>query len=156
MDENQNKKQEDPKPKTKFQEAMAKYEQSQKMRKAIIRLEPSRWKRFWKWVWFFLSWPFRYIWAEVHDWRFVVIFVATMAVVGSEVWVPLVLAWIFWGDESFRITMLSVSGTCEAFWLAPFTPFLPLCIAITMGIKSLIEKIKEKRTKKMKNKEDSN
>ena len=34
-----------------------------------------------------------------------------------------------------------------AFWAGPFTPYFPLCIAITLGIKKLFEKIKSKRKK---------
>lgn len=43
----------------------------------------------------------------------------------------------------FGIKWGSVVATAYlAFWAGPFTPYFPLCIAITFGIKKIIEKIK--------------
>lgn len=45
----------------------------------------------------------------------------------------------------FGIKWGSVVATAYlAFWAGPFTPYFPLCIAITFGIKKIIEKIKGK------------
>lgn len=129
----------------KFKESLDKYEKAQTRRKNVIKQEPNKWKRFWMWVWFLIAWPFRWLWVECRDWRTFIIFVLTMAVVGSEVWVPLVLAWVFWSNQAVRASMLSVAGACETFWLLPGTPFIPLCIFITMGIKTLFDKLKRRR-----------
>lgn len=114
------------------------------VRKNFIKQEENKSKRFWKMIWFYISFPFSWLWRNLKDWRTFVIFVLVMLVVGCEVWIPLVLGLIFRGTP-FGTTMLSVAGACEAFWLAPFTPFLPLCIVITIAVKSLFNKLRFKR-----------
>lgn len=135
----------EPKKENAFETSLRKYRQSTEAEKAAIAAEPKKWRRFWKRLLYWLFKPFRYLWAELHDWRFLVVFAVVIVAVGSEVWVPLVLAGLFWGDEAFRISMLATAGTFEAFWLAPFTPFLGICIALTIAIKAGIDKIAEKR-----------
>lgn len=49
----------------------------------------------------------------------------------------------------FKIKWGSVIATAYlAFWAGPFTPYFPLCIAITLGIKRLFDKKKENTDKK--------
>ena len=48
-------------------------------------------------------------------------------------------------NEPLRITMFSVGSACWLFWLGPGTPFLVICIALTIGIKGLFNRIKEKK-----------
>lgn len=133
---------------SKFKEQLEKYEKSQNEKKEKIRQEKNGFKRFWKWVLFLLITPFKYIWTECHDWHFLLIFIIVVLVIGSEVWIPLLLAFVFWNLESFRITCLSIAGTCELFWMLPGTPFIPLCIVITISIKAIIEKIQKKKISK--------
>ena len=119
------------------------YKEKRKAKWQEIKGEPNRWKRFWKQVWFLISFAFVWCWQELKDWRTLVIFVCVQLVVGVEVWLPLILGLIF--NNKY---LLAFAGTCEAFWVAPFTPFLPLCIVITIGIKSLIDKRKSKKNEK--------
>ena len=118
------------------------YKAKRKEKWQELKQEPNKWKRFWKQVWFLISFAFVWCWHELKDWRTLVIFVCVQLIVGCEVWFPLVLGLIF--NNKY---LLGVAGTCEAFWLAPFTPFLPLCIVITMGIKGMIDKRKSKNGK---------
>ena len=80
---------------SKFKEAEAKYKEDQLIWKTHIRLEQNKFKRFLKWCWFFIAFPWKWLWVNIRDWRTLVIFVITVLVVGSEVWVPLLLGWIF-------------------------------------------------------------
>jgi hypothetical protein len=43
---------------------------------------------------------------------------------------------------------MGVASTYLVFWAGPFTPYFPLCIAITLGIKKLFDKFKSKRDKR--------
>lgn len=104
-------------------------------RKSRIRSETNKFKRFWKWVWYAICFPYVWVWYNIRDWRTVIIFLVVMLVVGSEVWIPLLLGIIL--DNGW---LLGVAAACEAFWLAPFTPFLPLCVLITIGIKEVYNK----------------
>jgi len=113
-------------------------------RKNFIKSQPHH---FWKLMWFYASYPFSWIWRNIKDFRTFIIFVVVMLVVGCEVWIPFVLGLIF-KDSNFGKSMLSVAAACEAFWLAPFTPFLPLCIVITIAVKSAFNKLRFRKLKK--------
>lgn len=55
---------------------------------------------------------------------------------------------IFWANEPLKISMFSIGSACWLFWLGPGTPFMVICIGLTIAIKGLFNKIKEKRAKK--------
>lgn len=113
------------------------YKKQANERKAKIKAEPKKWKRFWKWVWYLTTFPFVWAWYNFRDWRTFVIFIIVVMVVGSEVWVPFLLGLIL--DNAW---LLGIAGACEVFWMLPATPFLPICIIITIGIKEIFRKIK--------------
>lgn len=83
----------------------------------------------------------KYIHYITHNPRPLIIYIITNIVLSSEVWVPYLLGLII---PSIRIQMWSIGSVCWAFWLGPFTPFIPLCILITLGIDSLILKLRRK------------
>ena len=119
------------------------YKQKQLIWKTHIRLKSSKWSRFWAWVWYLIAFPFVWLFYNIRDWRTFVIFILVVLVVGVEVWLPLLLGIIF-----NNAWLLGLAAACETFWLAPFTPFLPLCIFLTIVIKELFNKIKMKKEKK--------
>lgn len=95
-------------------------------------------KKIWGWI----KSPFIWMWKNLRDWRTAVIFAIVFVVVSSEVWVPYVLGFIF---VDARAYLWGIGSACWIFWLGPGTPFLPLCMGITVGIKAIFNKIKEKR-----------
>lgn len=120
------------------------YKKKQLAWKARIRMKPSKWKRFWGWIWFLIAFPFVWLFYNIRDWRTFVIFVLVVVVVSVEIWLPLLLAFITWGSDFSKI-MLGVAGTCELFWLGPGTPFILICTFLTIAIKGMFNKIKSKR-----------
>lgn len=127
-------------------EAMERYEEGQRAERARIDAEPKKAKRFFKRIWHLASWPFKWLWAQCHDWRFLLLFVLVMVVVSSEVWVFYLLAFLSWGTD-FSKWALGIGSTMWAFWLLPGTPFIPLCIALTIGIRAIIDKIRGRKGK---------
>lgn len=115
------------------------YEEQQRIRKEKIKQEPNRFKRFWKWVWHLLTFSFIWMFYNIRDWKTAVIYIIVNIVVSIEVWLPYLLAFITQGTDFSKI-MLSVGSACWLFWLGPGTPFIPLCIGITIGIKSFLNK----------------
>ena len=124
------------------------YENKQKEWKDKIRSKPTKAKRFWAWIWYLIAFPFVWIFYNIRDWRTAIIFVIVFLVVSSEVWIPYLIGVIFWANEPLRISMFSVGSACWLFWLGPFTPFLPLCMFLTIGIKALFDKITKRRKNK--------
>ena len=92
-----------------------------------------------------MTFPFIWIWINVRDWRTAVIFAIVFLLVSSEVWVPYLLGVIFWANEPIKIAMFSFGSACWLFWLGPGTPFLVICIVLTIAIKSLFNKIKNNK-----------
>ena len=131
----------------KIKDLNADFEAKKKIAKAKIKSEPNRLKRFFKWVLYLIVFPFKWLWYNIRDWRTAVIFIITVVVVSSEVWVPYLLGFIFYANEALRITMFSVGSACWLFWLGPGTPFIIICIGITIGVKEIFNRIKVRRIK---------
>jgi hypothetical protein len=56
------------------------------------------------------------------------------ALMSCEVWIPYLLGFI-----TQNAWWYSVGSACWLFWLGPGTPFIPLCIAITLGLKKIFK-----------------
>lgn len=87
---------------------------------------------------------------QLKDRTNIVIFIVVFLVLSSEVWVPILL-----GVITQNAWWYGVGATCWAFWLAPFTPFLPLCFGLTFAVRKAYDALK-KRSKKSKQGDDDN
>ena len=130
---------------TKLNDLEKTYKEKQLMWKTKIRLDSNKFRRFWKWVCYLIAFPFVWLFYNIRDWRTFVIFVIVFLVVSCEVWVPYLIAFICWNNETLRYSMLGVGSACWLFWAGPGTPFIIICISLTIGIKSVFNKIKQKR-----------
>lgn len=93
----------------------------------------------------------KWVWSECKDWHTVVIFAVVVVVMYTPVWGGYLCHALF-GKKWFSV----LATTYLAFWAGPFTPYFPLCIAITLGIKRLIEKIKGRSSKDDNNNNNNN
>ena len=125
---------------SKLKELEEKYQVQRSIEKTRIRLEKRKSLRILKWAWYYISYPFKWIWLNIRDPTTLLIFVLIVLAVSCEVWIPALLALIL--DQDY---LWGVAAACWGFWLLPGTPFLPLCILLTMAIKSLYNKIRHKR-----------
>ena len=80
---------------------------------------------------------------QLKDWHNILIFGIVAAILSCEVWVPYIIG-VVTGDAYWYI----IGSVCWAFWLAPFTPFLPLCVLITFAIRKIIDAIRRKKGSK--------
>lgn len=78
---------------------------------------------------------------QLKDKTNIVIFILTFLVLSSEVW-GMYLLYFITGNAWF----LGIGSICWSFWLAPFTPFIPLCIAVTIAIRKIYDKIRKKKS----------
>lgn len=77
---------------------------------------------------------------QLKDWKNWLIFLIVCAVVGCEVWVPALI-----GLLSGNAWWYGIAAVCWAFWLAPFTPFFPLCLAVTFAVRKIIDKLNKRK-----------
>lgn len=92
----------------------------------------------------------KWVWSECKDWHTLVLFLVVVFLMYAPVWGGYLLHILFkikWGSV--------VATTYLAFWAGPFTPYFPLCIAITLGIKRLFEKRKNNYSNKADENENS-
>lgn len=86
---------------------------------------------------------FKKLFCALKDKKNIIIFCIVLVVVSCEVWVPYLIA-IITGSEWWW----GVGSVCWAFWLAPFTPFLPLCIGLTFAVRKVYDKCVARRNRK--------
>lgn len=86
---------------------------------------------------------FKKLFNALKDKTNIIIFIITFIVLSSEVWIMYLLYFI-----TGNLWFLGVGSACWAFWLAPFTPFLPICLALTFCVRKIFDKIKAKRSVK--------
>lgn len=77
----------------------------------------------------------RYVGAALKDARNWLIFAAVYAVMTAPTWAGWLL-FLLTGNPWH----MTYSSAYMAFWALPFTPLIPLCIAITLGIRKLMKK----------------
>ena len=77
---------------------------------------------------------------ECKDWKTLIVLICVIAIMYSPVWLGYLLYYIF--KWNWCIVMGAVTF---AFWFGPFTPFFPLCIAITLFIKKIMQVKKRKK-----------
>ena len=81
---------------------------------------------------------FKWLWHELKDPLNLIIFIIVNVVVSASVWVPLLFAFIT-GDSYWY----GIAAAVEVVWLGP-VPYIPICLAITLGIRAVIELIRKK------------
>jgi hypothetical protein len=124
-------------------EAYARYQASLEAEKAAIKLEPSEWARLRKRLWLLARWPWKWLWMACHDWRIALIYCFWMAALSSEVWVMYIVG-LCSSDPASKAWCFGIASACWLWWLGPGTPFMPLCIALTIGTKALFDRAKGK------------
>lgn len=130
----------------KVNKAEIEYNVSQEIEKQVIRSEPKKIKKFLKRCKYLARFPFKRVWTNIRDWKTFLIFAIVFVVVSSEVWCPYLIGFICWNDEVLRNTMFGIGSAGLMFWnVIPCTPFLLICISLTIFIKTLFSKIAKKK-----------
>ena len=76
---------------------------------------------------------------ECKDWKTLIVLICVIIIMYMPVWLGYLLYFIFkWN------WCLVVASVTAAFWFGPLTPFFPLCIALTLSIKKVMQ-IKNRR-----------
>ena len=125
---------------SKYKDIEKEYNRKQTLWKLSIKLEKNKWKRFWRWVWYLIAFPWVWLYTNIRDIRTFVIFAIVCVFVSVEVWLPYLIYFI-----SGNAWCLAIGSACWLLWLGPGTPFLLICIFITIFIKSLFNRKESKK-----------
>ena len=124
----------------------------------LIKALPKKSKRFWARVRLILITP----WCLVLRWlkrnpSAIVVFLIVLALVSSSVWGFYLGAAIVGFDSDAGKWLVGVGSAVWAWWLVgPGSPFMGICLALTVAIEALFKKIKSRRIKNGKKQENEN
>lgn len=124
------------------------YKRKQLAWKTHIRMKPTKWKRFWGWVWYFLTFAFVWLFYNIRDWRSAICVIISLLLWSSSVWIWYALA-IFTGVNTSTAKWFAGIGTAVwIWWASPVgSPFILLVTFTAIGIKALFNKIKNREKK---------
>ena len=124
------------------------YNLSNEIKKQVIRSYTSKGKRFIAFAKHLLTYPFIWIWYNIRDWRTLICFLISFALLSSSVWGFYLAAFICGWNTDIAKWLISIGSAVWGWWLVgPGSPFTLLVILLTIGIKTLINKIRAYKSK---------
>ena len=103
----------------KLKELEAKYNEQAEKRKAKIRLEPNKFKRFWKWVWYLVCFPWIWLFYNCRDWRSIICVIISLVLWSGSVWIFYLLYFITQNGW-----FLGIGSAVWVWWISPVAKFL--------------------------------
>lgn len=136
----------------KIKELEAEYKAKSEARKAKIRQEPKKVKRFFKWVWYIIAYPFIWLFYNMRDPRSAICILISFVIWSGTVWIPALIGLIFRNPAIWAI-----AGAIWVWWLSPFgSPFIELVIITGIGFKAILNKLNQRREKRYAAKQSTN
>ena len=130
----------------KLKELEAKYNEQAEKRKAKIRLEPNKFKRFWKWVWYLVCFPWIWLFYNCRDWRSIICVIISLVLWSGSVWIFYLLYFITQNGW-----FLGIGSAVWVWWISPVgSPFILLVTMTAIGMKALYNKVKNRSFNKNK------
>ncbi len=131
-----------------IKELEQKYKEKQLVWKTHIGLKPTKWKRFWGWVWYLIAFPFVWLFYNIRDWRTAICVIVSFLLWSSSVWVWYVLALCSGWTTDAAKWFLGIGSAVWIWWASPVgSPFILLVTFTAIGIKALFNKIKSRQKK---------
>ena len=124
------------------------YKKKQLAWKVHIRMKPSKWQRFWSWVWFLIAFPFVWLFYNIRDWRTAICIVISLLLWSSSVWIWYLLAIISGWTTDLAKWFAGIGTAVWIWWASPVgSPFILLVTFTAIGMKMLFNKIKNRKKK---------
>ena len=130
------------------------YKAKQDKWKEKIRKTPSKFMRFWKWVWFLIAFPFVWLFYNIRDWRSLICVLISAILWSASVWIWYLLAIVTGWETDTAKWFLGVGTTVWIWWASPVgSPFILLVTITAIGMKTLLDKIRNHKLEKKRRKE---
>ena len=132
-----------------LKELEAQYKKHQLLWKTRIRLDTNKFRRFWKWVWYLIAFPFVWLFYNIRDWRSAICVLISFLLWSCSVWLWYLLAVVTGWDTEQAKWFIGIGSAVWVWWVSPVgSPFILLVTITAIGIKSLFNVIKSKKSKK--------
>lgn len=129
---------------TKLKDLEKQYKEKQDSWKMRIRLDPNKFRRFWKWVWYLVAFPFVWLFYNIRDWRSAVCILISLLLWSSSVWGFYLAALICGWTTDAAKWLIGVGSAVWVWWASPVgSPFILLVTLTGIAFKMLFNKIKE-------------
>lgn len=110
------------------------YKQKQDEWKSKIRNKPKH--RWLHWLWYFIAFPFVWLWYNIRDWKSAVCVVISFILWSGSVWIWYLLAFI---TQRFDI-FIPIGSAIWIWWISPVgSPFILLVTITAIAMKSLYD-----------------
>ena len=130
------------------------YKEKQIRWKTRIRLETNGFKRFWKWVWFLLAFPFVWLFYNIRDWRSAICVIISFLLWSCSVWLWYLLALLTGWHTDQAKWFIGIGSAVWVWWASPVgSPFILLVTLTSIGLKALWGKIRHHKIKKRQEKD---
>lgn len=130
----------------KNKDIIIRYNEFQNARKTKIKSEPNKWKRFWKWVWYLISFPWIWLFYNARDWRTAICIVVSFLLWSASVWGFYLAALLCGWTTDAAKWLMGIGTTVWAWWLSPVgSPFILLVTITAIGMKTIFDKIKSRQ-----------
>lgn len=137
-----------------FKELQETYNKKQLAWKTHIRIKPTKWQRFWGWIWYLIAFPFVWLFYNIRDWRTAICILVSFLLWSSSVWVFYLLALLTGWNTDTAKWFIGIGSAVWVWWASPIgSPFILLVTFTAIGIKALFNTIKSKIAKKSQKKE---
>lgn len=120
------------------------YERFFAMKKYELEKKYPKGHRFFPWLYMVMVLPWVLVWRWLRrDWKLFLYFGIWAAIVSCEVWVPYLLGFIAWGTEKSKY-WFSIGSAMWAWWALPGTPFIAICLALTIATEAVVKAVKKR------------
>ena len=128
------------------------YRKRQLAWKVHIRTKPTKWKRFWAWVWYLIAFPFVWLFYNIRDWRSLICIIVSFLLWSSSVWIWYVLALCSGWTTTAAKWFIGIGSAVWIWWASPVgSPFILLVTFTSIGIKAIFNKIKHRKNNEKEN-----
>lgn len=101
--------------------------------KIKIRLETNKFKRLFKWIWYFICFPWIWLFYNIQDWRSLICILISLLLWSGSVWIWYLL--YFLTNNNWFI---AIGSSIWIWWISPVgSPFILLVTITSIGIKSI-------------------
>ena len=123
------------------------YKKKQLEWKTHIRLESNKFKRFWKWVWYLIAFPFVWLFYNVRDWRSAICILISFLLWSSSVWgFYLAALCCGWKSTETGLWLFGIGSAVWIWWASPVgSPFILLVTMTAISFKAIFDKLKGRK-----------
>ena len=112
-------------------------------------MDTNKTRRFFRWVWFLIAFPFIWLFYNIRDWRSLICVIISFLLWSVSVWLWYLLAVLSGWTTTQAKWFIGFGSAIWLWWVSPVgSQFILLVTFTAIGIKSLFNLIKYKKSKK--------